>query len=48
MGWLEQSPVSEGAIGERQSDKRACLVFLPAQLSGDLWRGLPVDSAVNG
>jgi hypothetical protein len=33
MGWFKQSTVSEGAIGESQSDKRACLVFLLAQFS---------------
>ncbi|AKJ00407.1 Hypothetical protein AA314_02033 [Archangium gephyra] len=33
MGWFEQSPISKGAIGERQSDKRACLVLRLAQLS---------------
>lgn len=33
MGRLEQPAVPEGTIGERQSEERACLVFLFAQRS---------------
>ncbi len=33
MGCFKQSTVSEGTIGERQSEKRACLVSLSAQCS---------------
>jgi hypothetical protein len=33
VGWFKKSTVSERAIGERQSEKRACLVLLLAQFS---------------